>query len=280
MVAVAEVPLVPAELAVAFSESLKVASYAETGGRKTLQIGHLIDVYGAENVGIISCEHGLNTIRSRVDERYVYTVDSRADLRKAWSWAKEQFTKKDQWVCVDGGTRALNWVQQEIFGGAQAALEAIINGANRRDLPADVRKYAPFVTKELDLNTQQMWIQTGFQCERMLDQFVKLGTNMYWTFWEERTSLDQYTKGPPMIPDTPGKGALNAVKGTFDFVFRLVGAGDTVTAHFRNPIGNNSNYGKVRDDWTGGVKVPDSIGDFNLASFVQLVKGESNGGSK
>lgn len=264
----------------AYSETLKLAGYASTGGRKTLQIGHLIESFGVENVGIISCEHGLNTIKSRLDERYIYVVDSREGLRKAYAWAKERFTAPNQWVAVDGGTRALNWVQHDIFGGAQAALDEMIGGTRRADLPAELRKYAGFVTKELDLNTQQMWIQTGLQCERLLDGFVKLGTNMYWTFWEEQTSIDQYTKGVPWIPDTPGKGALGAVKGTFDFIFRLVSDGDNVTAHFRNPPNTRQNYGKVRDDWNSGVKVPDAITPFRLDEFVKRLKGEPSDVSK
>ena len=257
-----------------YDETLKLAAYAPTGGKKTLQIGYLIDLVGVENVGIISCERGLQTIKSKVDERFIKQVTSREELRSAWGWANEKFNRPDQWVAVDGGTRVLDWVQAEIFGGAQSALEQIINGVQKRDLPPEVRKYAPFVTKELDLNTQQMWIQTGFQCQRLLDSFVKLGSNMYWTFWEERTSIDQYTKGPPAIPDTPGKGSLNAVKGVFDYIFRLLPNGDTVTAQFRNPPGNNAIYGKTRDDWDGGIKVPDSIAGFRLDEFVKLISGE------
>lgn len=258
-----------------YEETFKGAGYAETGGKKTLQIGHLIEAFGAENVGILSCERGLSTINSLLDERYIFRVDSIDDLRQGYAWAKENgFNTPDKWVCVDGGSRVLDWVQQEIFGGAQLALETILSGTSRRELDAKVRKYAPFVTKEEDLNNQQMWIRTGFECSRLLDSFVKLGSNMYWTFWKEMTSLDQYRKGPPAIPDTPGKGALGAVKGAFDFIFHLVPNGETVTAHFRNPPGNNSYYGKTRDDWRGGIKVPDSIPDFNLASFVQLVQGK------
>lgn len=263
-----------------YKETLKLAAYAATGGRKTLQIGHLIEAFGAENVGIISCEHGLNTIKSLVDDRYVFRADTRADMRGAWAWAKEhEFTTPNKWLCVDGGTRALNWIQQEIFGGAQAALEQIINGVSKRDLPANLRPFGSYIIKDSELNGQQMWWQTGEQCDRMLDSFIKLGCNMYWTFWERLTSIDQYTKGPPMKADTPGTGAFSAVKETFDFIFRLVAEGETATAHFRNPPGNNSNYGKVRDDWRGGIKVPDSIPDFNLASFVQLVQGKRTTGA-
>lgn len=264
-----------------YAETLKLAAYAETGGKKTLQIGHLIEAFGAENIGLISCERGLNTINSLVDERYVYRVDSLDGLRAAWKWANDNgFNTPDKWVCVDGGSRVLDWVQQEIFGGAMKALEEILGGKSRRDLDAAVRKFAPFVTKEEDLNNQQMWIRTGFECSRLLDSFVKLGSNMYWTFWKEQTSLDQYRKGPPAIPDTPGKGALSAVKGTFDFIFHLVPNGEAVTAYFRNPPGSNSYYGKTRDDWRGGIKVPDSMPNFNMAEFVRLVQGKAKEGGK
>lgn len=258
-----------------FNETLKLASFASTGGRKTLQIGYLIDLVGAENVGIINADRGLTTIKSKTDERYVKTVDSRAELREAWAWARDNFNAPHQWVAVDGGTRVLNWIQQEIFGGAQAALDGIIAGTSRGELK-DLRKYASYISKELDLNSQQMWWQTGQQCERLLDSFIKLNSNMYWTFWEKQSSLSQFQKGPPWKPDTPGTGAFEAVKRAFDFIFRLVSDGDQVTAHFRNPRGSNLNYGKVRDEWDAGIRVPDSIVGFRLDEFIRLISGEGS----
>lgn len=262
-----------------FAETIKCASYAATGGRKTLQIGHLIKEFGAENIGIISCEHGLNTIGSLVDERFVFRATDRQGLRDAYKWAQDNgFVTPDKWVCVDGGSRALNWINHEIFAGAQKALEGVIDGKQKRALDSSFRKYASYVTKEEDLNTQQMWWRTGYECEQLLDAFIKLGANMYWTFWEDQTSISQYVKGVPWIPETPGKGALVAVKGTFDFIFRLIPWKDSVAACFRNPPGNNENYGKVRDDWNSGIKVPDRIEGFNLAEFVKLIS--SKGATK
>lgn len=258
----------------AFNETLKLASFAATGSGKTLEIGYLIDLVGAENVGIINVDRGLTTINSKLDNRYVKVVDSIEDLREAWAWANENFNKPNQWIVMDGGTRVLNWYQQSIFAGAQAALDGIIGGTSKQDL-GSLRKFASFVTKELDLNTQQMWWQTGQQCGRLLDSFVKLGCNMYWTFWEKQTNITQYVKGPPWKPDTPGTGALEEVKRAFDFVFRLTRDGDVITAHFRNLKGSNLNYCKVRDDWDGGIKVPDSIAGFRLDEFVKLISGKN-----
>lgn len=255
-----------------FNETLKCAAYGATSSRKTLQIGNLIEAYGAENVGIISCERGLNTIRSLTDEKYVYVAEDREGLRGAWAWAKENFPSPDQWVCVDGGSRTLQWIHNDIFGGTQKAYEMILGDTPKRKLPESLRPYAAFVTSNDEMNSQGMWIRVGSEAERLLNSFVRLPSNMYWTFWEEQTSIDQYKKGMPWKPDTPGNGALAAVKGTFDFIFRLVDMKDeTSTAYFRDTPNRVENYGKTRDDWRGGVKVPDKIAEFNLADFVKLI---------
>lgn len=254
----------------AFVESFKAASYGAQSSRKTLQIGYLIETFGAENVGIISCEHGLGTIASLTDSRYVFVADNLDKLREGYGWARERFSNTSQWVCVDGGSRVLQWINHEIFIGAQRALDGVIAGTDKRALDPAIRKYASYIEKEISLNSQQMWWRTGYECERLLDSFIKIGSNMYWTFWEDQTSISQYVKGVPWIPETPGKGALAAVKGAFDFIFRLVPDGENSTAHFRNPAGTITNYTKTRDDWRGGVRVPDSIANFNLAEFYQL----------
>ena len=259
-----------------FDESLKIAAYGVTGGRKTLQIGHLIERFGAENVGIINCEHGLGTISSLTDKRYIYVAHGLTDLRAAWGWANERFNRPDQWVCVDGGSRALDWINHAIFKGAQDALEGLLDNPQRSMLEPTVRKYASYVSKDFDLNSQQMWWRTGYECSQLLDAFIRIGSNMYWTFWEDQTSISQYVKGAPWIPETPGKGSLAAVKGAFDFIFRLVPDGENVTAIFRNPPGNNANYTKTRDDWRGGVHLPDRIENFNLADLVEIIRPAGN----
>lgn len=255
-----------------FAETLKIAAYGANNSRKTLQIGYLIEAYGPENVGIISCEHGLNTIGSLLDERYIKVVDNRDDLRKAYGWAKETFTSPSQWVCVDGGTRVIQWLHNEVFGTAERTYQAILNGTPKANLPPDLRAFAGYVTSNSELDTGRLWGRLGTEAERLLDGFVKLPSNLYWTFWEELTSIDQYRKGVPWKPDTPGNLSFGAIKGAFDFIFRLVPQGDASTAYFRNPPGNNENYGKTRDDWRAGVRVPDVVPSFRLDRLVDLLK--------
>lgn len=255
-----------------FNETLKMAAYGANNSRKTLQIGHLIETFGAENVGIISCERGLNTIRSLLDERYIKVVDNKQQLRDAWKWASDTFDTH-QWVCVDGGTRTIQWLYNDVFGTAQRAYETVLNGTPKKNLPPDLRVYAAFITSNDELDTGRLWGRLGTEAERLLDSFVKLPSNQYWTFWEELTSIDQYRKGVPWKPDTPGNLSFGAIKGAFDFIFRLIPQGESSTAYFRNPPGNNENYGKTRDDWRGGVRIPDRVGDFRLDRLVQLLTG-------
>jgi hypothetical protein len=266
----AEPEVSPAPEIKPFNETLKMAAYGANSSRKTLQIGNMIEAFGSENIGVISCERGLRTIHSLLDERYIKVVDNRDELRLAWQWARENFTKPNQWVCVDGGTRVVQWLHNEVFGTAQRAYEAILNGTPKKNLPADLRPFAAFVTSNDELDTGRLWGRLGTESERLLDSFIKLPSNMYWTFWEELTSIDQYRKGVPWKPDTPGNLSFGAIKGAFDYIFRLVSHGDTSTAYFRNPPGNNENYGKTRDDWRS-ERIPDKMADFNIVDLINLI---------
>lgn len=258
---------------VVYSESLKIALYAETGGRKTLQIGNLIEGLGAENVGIISCEHGLGTIQSKIDPQYVRPAHNMAELRAAYMWAASTFKSPAQFVCVDGGSRVLNWIRDDLIAGTNRVYEQLLDGVKRTDLNSTDRPYAFFVTNQNEINMQAIWIRVGMEADRLMNSFVRLPASMYWTFWEELTNVDQYSKGPPFKPDTPGKGAFDAIKGTFDFVFRLVKDGDTSTA-LCDDGQPRKYYAKRRDDWAGGIKVPNEIKDFNLAAFVKMLRKE------
>lgn len=264
---------------VAFNETTKGAAYGDVSTGKTLLIGDLIDEYGVENVGIISCERGLSTIRSKLDERYIKVAEDKAGLRDAWAWARERFTTHDQWICVDGGTRALNWIKDEVFGKAQQAYEQYLSGLKKADLPPALRPYAAFITGKDELDTRNMWSRVGGNAEMLLNSFVRLPCNMFWTFWESQTWHNAYDKGPPWRPDTPGNNALDVVRGTFDFIWRMEAIdGKRSTAHFR---GNQRfQLTKTRDEWANGIKVPDKIDEFNLAKFAKMVKGEDDGGER
>jgi hypothetical protein len=106
-----------------------------------------------------------------------------------------------------------------------------------------------------------------------LNRWAKLPCNVYWTFWEDQTSLDQYRKGLPWQVDAPGKAGRDAIYGTFDFILRLtIEDGKVKAAH--DPTRRIART-KARDDWAAGIRVPNEMMDFQLARFVALIKGES-----
>ena len=261
-----------------YGESTKVALYGAVGTRKTLQIGHLIETFGAENVGIVSCEHGLGTIKSLINPDGVYGINEEnakesplVGFRNGWAWAEKAYNRPDAWVCVDGGSRVIQWLQDEIVGGTDRCMEAMIGGLSKTDLPADLRKFARFVTKDLDINGQAQWIALANATQQMLNAWMRLRCSMYWTFWEEQTSLDQYKKGLPWRPDCPGKGSLDAILGSFDFIFRLHYEGKVPEGGVNAgcDVASKVYRAKVRDDWRSGAQVPKEIQGFNLAEFVK-----------
>ena len=254
-----------------YAENLKVALYAATGGRKTLQIAKLIQRVGAENVGIISCEGGLSTIASLVVPEQVERVNSIDELAAAASKMRKTYGRPDQWICVDGGSRVLQWFQERIWGSVDTVYRKLLEGTKPSELDETLRPYAIFVTKGGEVNTQGMWVRLGSDCTRLFNSFVRQPASIYWTFWEELTNTDQYTKGFPWKPDTPGKGALDAIKGSFDFIGRLTPGEGSATAHFNDA--SKVYYAKRRDDWNAGIRVPDEIRSFDLGDFVERLRG-------
>lgn len=254
---------------IALQETTKIALFGANQSGKTLQIGNLIRALGAESVGVVSCEDGLKTVASVVDPQHVYECNSIADLEKAFTWASSRYAGAGKWVCVDGGTRAMQWIAGEVWAGADACYEALALGTSRGNLAKEIRPYLRFITKDGDIDGQRQWIQIGRDIDFQINRWVKLPSNMFWTFWECETSLDQYRKGPPMQVDCPGNAGRDAIYGSFDYILRLTRDGERVVA--KHDPARKLIRSKTRDDWRGGVKVPTEMKDFNLATFVSDV---------
>lgn len=251
--------------------NLKIALYGEPSSRKTLQIRYLIEAFGVENVGILSCEQGLSTIRSVIDESHIREVKSLAELRQGYAWAKDRYSKPNQWIVVDGGSRVFNWIAQEVWQNVERVYDEIVSGTQRKALPEDLRSYARFVTKGDEIDGQRCWVAVGSNAQWLMDAFVRLPGNLYFTFWSERPNVDQYTKGVQHHLDLPGKGTRDAVVGSFDFIFRLISTGkDASKAVCRT---TTTSFAKSRDD-RSVYEVPDEIENFNLAEFVKRLDGK------
>lgn len=251
-----------------YTENLKIACYAGSGVGKTVLMGQLIKTFGADNVGIISCEHGLNTIASLVEPQNVKACDSLADYVEAVKWAEKTFPGKDQWVCVDGGSRILQWLEQDTWGRAEKMLQEKFTGIAK---PSDP-EYAVYVTQNLAIDIGRVWSKLGSRAERLFNAFVKLPSSTYWTFWEQQPFVGKDQKGIKWTMDCPGEGTRKSAQSTMDFVFRLTRNNEgQLVAQFKNDL---TSYGKRRDDNEAGVFVPDEIVGFDLSDFVTRVRSD------
>jgi len=253
-----------------FSETTKIALVGANSTGKTLQIRSLIEKYGADNVGIASCEHGLSTIGSSVRPDMVKDCTGLNDLKNAWKWAADKFKSRDQWMCVDGGTRALQWIAGEVWAGTDAIYTLMATEVPRDEWKKDLKPYLRYITDKGAIDGQRQWIDIGRAIEFELNRWAKLPCSIYWTFWEDLTSKGQYEKSKPWQADAPGKAGRDAIYGTFDVVLRLTVQGENIVAtHDREKREFRS---KVREDWDAGVKVPGEIVGFNLAAFIQTLR--------
>lgn len=252
-----------------FNETLKVALYASFGGRKTLQIGHLIEAFGAENVLVISAERGLGTIRSTVLESQVIPVNNLAGLRDAFQKASE-FAKPDRWVCIDGMSQVMSWLANEQLTGAERYYDL---KARNQVIPVNDLPFGRFMSDKGAIDSMRIYQRIGRDSENLLNAWITLPCNLYVNYLEEKIGSSGYERTLPYGPDVPGKVGLREVMSSFDFVGRLYYQDGKLNAGF-DPTAAHHYLARTRDD-RRVVEVPAVIEDFNLAEFVKLVKGEA-----
>lgn len=256
----------------AFQETVKVALYAPWGGRKTLQIGYLIDAFGAENVMVVNAERGLNTIKSKLTvPENVLTVPNLGAIRENFKKVKEFATGPDKYVCLDGASRVVSWMANEQLNGADRFYEAM-----KRNTPqeADDLQYGRFIQKG-EINSMAIYNRVGRDSETLWNAWVGLNANVYVSFLEELTGSANFEKTFPYGPDVPGKVGLTVAMSTFDYVGRLTYEKGVLVAGF-DPTQKHKYLAKVRDEWDAGIKIPPEIPNFNLAEFIKLVRGEKS----
>lgn len=252
-----------------YSETIKLALCGESESGKTHQAGYLIEEFGADNVGIISAERGLNTIVSLVTPENVRECDSMDDVRAAFKWAKERYDRHDGHLFVDGGTRILDWIANAEHKGADDCLECVVKG---EPVPAELAEFRRFITKEKNIDTGKVWQRIAMNSVMFLDALKKARWNLYMTFWADKTPTGQYNRDWPMQVDAQGKGSRDAVYGTFDYVFHIVKGGDKKRVVYTE---TSSKYKcKRRLDPRLGIVIPEEMVDFNLAKFVRMLRGD------
>lgn len=252
-----------------FTETLKIALFGQFGSRKTQQIAGLIDLYGPDNVLIISAERGLGTIRSRLTKLdMVIAVSNMDEVRAAWAKAKEWGTP-DRFLVIDGMSQVMEWLANQQLSGAEAYYDA---KARNQFIPDSLAPYGRYMSDKGNLDTMKVYGRIGRDSENLLSSFIGLNTNLYVNYLEEKIGGSGYEKAPPYAVDVPGKVGLRAVYSSFDFIGRLYyDENGALTAGF-DPA-SRLYMARTRED-RSVVEVPKEIHDFELAKFVQLVKGE------
>lgn len=252
-------------------DTIKCALYADWGGRKTLQIAYLIEAFGAENVLVVNAERGLNTIKSYLTvPANILVVPSLKELRANFGKVQAFATGPDKYICLDGGSRVVQWMANEQLNGADRYYENMKK--NMPVLPDDLQ-YGRFIQKG-EINSMAVYNRVGRDSETLWNAWVGLNANVYVNFLEEKVGTTGFEKTFPYGPDVPGKVGLSAVMSVFDFVGRLTYSEGKLVGGF--DVTSMLYMAKVRDDQHAGIKVPPQIEDFNLAEFFKLVRGESS----
>ena len=252
--------------------SIKIAAYGRWSSRKTLQIASLIDRFGADNVIIVNADKGIGPVASVA--RNVVTANSLDELRKAYGEVVKFIKDKpDSWLCLDGMTRVMNWIADEALGGADEYAEQIALGVPHAGIETRLKPYRRFVTDSGTVDTMRIYGLIGTDSKNLLGAWLRLDCNLYSTYLEDQTSNGR-EKGPPYVPDVPGQVGLKAVMSTYDFVIRLTIKGGKCVAQM-DPT-SQLYLSRTREDQTVSGPLPKEIEDFNLAAFVDRIRGVGN----
>lgn len=254
------------------ADTLKIAAFGKYGSRKTLAIGQLIDLVGAENVLIVSAERGLNTIKSKLTvPENVVVVESIDGLRSAWKRASE-FASPSHWVCVDGASEVMSWIANEQISGADKYYDLKCRNLT---IPEALAPYGRFITDKGGVDNIRIYGRIGRESENFLASWIRLNANLYFSYLEDMTGSSGYEKTIPWGPDVPGRVGLKAVMSSFDYVIRLFADNDgNITAGM--DATSRLYLARTREDRTL-VKLPKELPNFDMGSFVKLLLGEGAG---
>ena len=250
---------------------IKIASYGRWSSRKTLQIASLIEKFGSDSVIVVNADKGIGPVASVATN--ILDANSLDDLRRAYGeatkWLKE---RPDAWLCLDGMTRVMNWVADEALGGADEYAEALALGTPHAGIETRLKPYRRFITDSGGIDTMRIYGMIGTDSKNLLGAWLRLPCNLYGTYLEDMTSNGR-EKIPPYVPDVPGQVGLKAVMSTFDFVIRLTIKKGVCVAQM-DP--ESSLYlSRTREDQVVSGALPKEIENFNLAEFVQRIRGSN-----
>jgi len=258
--------------------NLKIATYGRWCTGKTRQAAHLIELVGKDNVFIVSCSAGLQTIQGLFNPDNVHECSSLEDLRIAWNdlFIKNKIDSVDgeRWVVFDGLTEACSWIESEELDALDRAARAVSRGERGGITDKKVKEMLRFVNSDGGPDQQKAYGPIGVRCKILIEGWtsgISERTNVYTTAHEQESQRDRQV-GPPYIPQLPGKIAREFVMGKFDYVIRMV-ADNGGTAQL-DPAKINLYWSRTRENREISGPLPKEIKGFNLAEFVNMVRGK------
>ncbi len=251
---------------------VKIAAFGRWSSRKTLQIASLIERFGADKVVVVNADKGIGPIGSVA--KHIVEANSLEDLRRAYQDVSRLIKDKDDsWLCLDGMTRIMNWIADEAIGGADEYAEQLALGTPHAGIETRLKPYRRFVTNDGGVDMMRIYGLIGTDSKNLLGAWLRLNCNLYSTYLEDMTSNGR-DKVPPYVPDVPGQVGLKAVMSTYDFVIRLTIKSGKCVAQM-DPT-SQLYLSRTREDQAISGPLPKEIEGFNLAEFVNLIRGKGS----
>lgn len=263
----------PAVIAPAVTDKLWIALYGRWCTRKTLQIHTLIERFGRDKIFIVSVDKGLTTIADEFNTAQRWEVRSISDLRTAWAAiSKATNEQPDAWVCFDGMTRVAGWIADTELNNTDECATLIATGVPRGGVPSNLKPYLRFINNEGIADNQKVYGPIGTELKIMITSWTTmLKCNVFMTLLEDETNNGR-VKGPPYVPDLPGNVALKHLMSTFDYVMRSTIQDDKQLVQL-DPNRMGFYWSRTRDNRKISGELDKEIKDFNLANFVDKVRG-------
>lgn len=260
------------------AESLKIALYGRWCTGKTRQIQTLIKQYGRESIFIVSADKGLNTIAGEYEPKQAWEVTSIESLRTTFELVTKAVKGRvGTWVCFDGFTQACDWIADRKLKEADKYATEVAMGKAHESIEANLKPYKRFVNAAGGLDGQKVYGPIGVDIKLMINAWSNdlnaLGCNVLFTLHEKDTVRDR-ASGPPFKPKMPGETGVEHLMGVFDFVMRLeVGEGERIKA-LLDPSKMGYYWSRTRENRAICGAIPREIVGFNLADFVEAIRGK------
>jgi hypothetical protein len=257
------------------TDYLKIATYGKWNTQKTRQVGRLIDKFGADKVWIISADKGLNTIAGKFDVEKRREVNGSDEAKAKILGLVKAFANnedRDVWAVIDGASRIFGWIAYKMLDESDEYATLLASGTPHAGVPDHLKPYKRFANSDGAIDNQKVYGPIGTDIIMLINSCMQMNANVYMTLGEDETTVDRKS-GPPFVPDIPGKVGLKELMRSFDFILRMVlKDGKPMAQCDPNKVGLY--WSRTRDNRDNTGTIPGEIENFDLADFVERIRGK------